>query len=739
MFTAELKQKYFEEEQLRVAYNDLVNATKSLESEMEENMTKAQAQVDKVSKKYNALVEKYNELQDKFVNLTVDHERVQNELLSERSEKEALQAVTTETIAKFKALNEELTARVSDLTLENENLNQLYFKATQDAIDSKQELEALYQSKYETEMQLNDNITQLTEELDALRSTTVSVTVVEEMNVKIQQLILEINRLKVLSVNNSVHCTAQYINNTYIENIVNNLNVTNMHITNILQSGDIEVVKSEFVSLLRRYDDVREAESRLLDRLYALLHNFRVVGRTRPASEQEKGEGSIVIESTGELPDINIYDEKSEDWFTYHLDGHWAYDGSQSDLFKDVEPLVRALVPNPLELLQSPQLASIMRNTSALVMGGAGSGRTFTLFGYGDQLGIAYRALQCLFDHLDYRSNQLSKEKAKRSSQQDSSTDPIVDAVFEPSVTMTLYEVSGDQIYDAFGDRPVHPNILFDETEKAVVVSDVSSVELRDINEALRVVHAAVGKIMKRKSSHCYVMGEIKVSIVYHREESPIKARFVFGDIFLDSSESTGDNFGVVNLLRGISEGRDVQELFQKSTITKALQGALAPESKTALLFTFDPTSKSVTSTKANAEIAAMLSPISRTIVATNNATTDPVAMRAVQRKAKKLAHELREERLRSVQIEAKLIETKTVAEEYIVQFNERNKAISKHYEDEKRINQQLQSDLALTLRNLRKAVDELSEQRKVNEKLAALCKLLERERLVLSNNATTA
>jgi 1,2-phenylacetyl-CoA epoxidase catalytic subunit len=89
-------------------------------------MTQAQAQVDKVSKKYNALVEKCNELQDKFVNLSVEQERIQMEVMNERAERESLQAVTV---------------RVSDLTVENENTNQLYFKATQDALDAKQELE----------------------------------------------------------------------------------------------------------------------------------------------------------------------------------------------------------------------------------------------------------------------------------------------------------------------------------------------------------------------------------------------------------------------------------------------------------------------------------------------------------------------------------------------------------------------------------------------------------------------
>jgi hypothetical protein len=239
---------------------------------------------------------------------------------------------------------------------------------------------ALYQSKYETEMQLNDRITDLMEELEALRASSVDVKVVEEMQAKVAQLVAEVSRLKLLSVNNSVQCTAQFINNTYVENIINNINVTNLHITNVLQSGDIEMVKGEFISLLRRYDDVKEAESRLLDRLFSLMHGMRVIARTWPPSEVEREAGTLVVESTGEVPLLNLYDESSDDWCSFRLDGHWAYDGAQVDVFRDAESLIQALVPDPLQLLDSPQTAIELRSIVALVLGGNGSGRTFTLW-----------------------------------------------------------------------------------------------------------------------------------------------------------------------------------------------------------------------------------------------------------------------------------------------------------------------------------------------------------------------
>jgi hypothetical protein len=243
-------------------------------------------------------------------------------------------------------------------------------------------------------------------------------------------------------------------------------------------------------------------------------------------------------------------------------------------------------------------------------------------------------------------------------------------------------------------------------------------------------------------------VGEIRVSIKYHKEEAPVTSRFVFGDIPLDASVAGAIDSGehaianqLVTVLRGLKDSEEEEHGMRcdQSLVTRFLQGALSPRTKCGLFFTFDPSSAHVAVTRANAELAGSLMQMRREVVAVGEAAADPVAIRAAKCKAKKLAYELREERQRTVQIEAKLIETKTVAEEYIVQFHERNKAISKHYEDEKRINQQLQSDLALTLRNLRKAVDELNEQRKVNEKLAALCKLLERERLMLANNQTVA
>lgn len=180
-------------------------------------------------------------------------------------------------------------------------------------------------------------------------------------------------------------------------------------------------------------------------------------------------------------------------------------------------------------------------------MGGRCSGRSFTLFGSGDQLGIAYRALQSLFSQLDHRSNQLLKEKQRRSQNASSGsgdmTDPIHDTVFEYSVSMWLCEIRNDPlgtkevIYDALRDTELsvatqEEGSNFCDTDSAVSRLMLESCQLSDINDALHTLHRAVGRLVKRqqqKSSDnnnipnfstddfAYVLGELSVSVVYHR------------------------------------------------------------------------------------------------------------------------------------------------------------------------------------------------------------------------------
>lgn len=738
----ELKEKYFEEERLRNAYNELVTATKAMEDEMEQNMSKAQAQVDKVTKKYNALVEKYNELQDKFMTISIESEKFQSELIIERTEMTKIQKSTDDSVRVYRELNDELTEKVAELTQENEHINNKLRIATEESAVIQLELDELYSSKYETEMELNQKVTDLTEELEQLRQSTVSISIMEEMNEKIQQLVVEINRLRVLSVNNSVNCNNQFVNNVYIENIVNNINNTNIYVTNVLESDDLQFVRNEFINLLRRYDDVREREARLMNRQYDLVHGVQVIGRTRPPSEEEKQSSSMVVESTGELPEINIFNNNDQEWSTYQLDGHYAYEATQQDMFGEVDPLVTVLVPDPLALQQNPGLAAARHNVAVLAYGGPTSGKTFTVFGFGDQPGLAFRAIQRLYAQLDFRSTQLIKEKSRVAAlavtEEQQRDNPVNDLLFEYEVSLSIVEVTGNSLFDLVQKGDINNDqVVFDAETAWVQLPASTRTSVKDVDSALNCLKSAVTAAMDRKRESSSVFVEVHLSVRFNAEEKPVISRILLADL-LDSVPVEGDQsvLALEGVLTALAEGREAQ--YDSSLLTKALRGALAPETRTMFFFGFAPMDTQFDVTKHNAELASKLRSIRREVKpkATGGGGADPAAVRAVERKLKSVTAELksvttelREQKQKTVIVEETLVETKSVAEEYIVQFNARNKIVTKHFEEEKRLNQQLQSDLELTLRNLRKAVAELSEQRTVNEKLAGLCRLLERER----------
>lgn len=93
------------------------------------------------------------------------------------------------------------------------------------------------------------------------------------------------------------------------------------------------------------------------------------------------------------------------------------------------------------------------------------------------------------------------------------------------------------------------------------------------------------------------------------------------------------------------------------------------------------------------------------------------------------IGNELREAKRKNETAEKSMQETKQLAEELVKQLNDGNKLLLQRYLEEKDLAKQLKHDLALTQRNLKKAIGETQEQRKINERLAKLVKGLEDER----------
>jgi hypothetical protein len=81
------------------------------------------------------------------------------------------------------------------------------------------------------------------------------------------------------------------------------------------------------------------------------------------------------------------------------------------------------------------------------------------------------------------------------------SSDPINEAFFEPTVTLWLCEVRGNNfLFDVLIDREITANEAqptFVDAESAVSISGVQQTILLDVNDAPKQLHAGVGRLLK--------------------------------------------------------------------------------------------------------------------------------------------------------------------------------------------------------------------------------------------------
>jgi hypothetical protein len=222
------------------------------------------------------------------------------------------------------------------------------------------------------------------------------------------------------------------------------------------------------------------------------------------------------------------------------------------------------------------------------------------------------------------------------------------------------------------------------------------------------------------------------------------------------SSPQMGENSSKRN-----SRGSDYSKLpFDGSKLTRVLQPLFHPLSKQLIVYHLSPTDASYEIVNKELTFAKMIKnstsvagqtglpvnylppppPSSPQASSSSNAPLSPSMSfymsntkgKELKDLEKQLLHintELRETKRKNEIAEKGLNETKVLAEELVKQLNDGNKLLLQRYVEEKDMAKQLKHDLALTQRNLKKAIGETQEQRKINERLVKLVKGLEDER----------
>ncbi|KAJ4968639.1 hypothetical protein NE237_015340 [Protea cynaroides] len=210
--------------------------------------------------------------------------------------------------------------------------------------------------------------------------------------------------------------------------------------------GDIEELRSELRSLDEKR---REALNKILDlkgsiRVFCRIRPFQSTDLRRTREPISAGSDKIVVRSAG------IRKE-------YDFDKVFTQETSQEDVFVEVEPIIRSALDG--------------HNVCILAYGQTGTGKTFTMEGTNDQLGIVPRALEELF----------------RQASQDSS------ASF--NFSMSMLEVYMGSLKDLLAPKPAarayetfskcNLNIQTDPSG-AVEIEKLTDVPVSDFNQANR-------------------------------------------------------------------------------------------------------------------------------------------------------------------------------------------------------------------------------------------------------------
>jgi kinesin family protein C2/C3 len=116
------------------------------------------------------------------------------------------------------------------------------------------------------------------------------------------------------------------------------------YIQNVMQTDDINLLKGECQSLLKKMILQRDHNALLLSKVLSLQGNIQVCCRVRPMKSSElKGGQSRLIEPLSET-EVGCFDSRTKTWRSFVFDKVWGPDSTQQGVFQDVEPLALSVV-----------------------------------------------------------------------------------------------------------------------------------------------------------------------------------------------------------------------------------------------------------------------------------------------------------------------------------------------------------------------------------------------------------
>lgn len=646
--------------------------------------------------------------------------------------------------------NEELRRRLTVLGNEKEELTKSYRKTIEDRDLLKIEIDELVENNQELKMEIHE-LLQVREENEKLRQSQGDSSVINELREYAQQLEEEIQILKAAK---SITFNAQYITNTtfstsnitnnYIESIINNTSTQNTYITNIMDCQDIEQIKRELFGQLKKIDDTKHFNLQLLQRIHGIQHNFLVYIRTRPPNEEEANNGHLIIDNSNGSNDFSFFDSKEKDWVYHRFDGHWGYDFSQSDLFGDIEPLIASLVPNALDLLvETVNSTPPCMHSAIFAIGGADTGKTFTLYGFGAHIGIAFRAVQKIYELLQLQQQKLNLEKIQPT-RHDIPEEEVKVSNFNFTVKLSKLEFVDGKMYDATHGKDnlvelTHVNdIVYDPTGNVVHISGLSSVTFENLHHAVETLLKASVEGGKAHHNATTVL-EFTVEIKIQENRPPVVRKLSIIDTapinyFTSDNQSNKELKAFNDILKQLENKEKESKLsYNSSKFTSVIRPIFGLHAKAMMVFNFAPTDLTLQTTKESLKLALRSYSIQRDSSHSSSTNSDSHDIVSLQKRIRQLTTQLQVSEAKQAKMLDWFENSRYAAEDAIGFLNQGNKTLLTHYNEEKDVRQQMQLDMQVIHRNLKRSMNELQEQRKVNDRLVQIVKDLEKEKKAMN------
>lgn len=671
----ELKLKFYELDGFRKAHEG------KLSGASESDMKRALMQVEKANKKNVVLQQKFNEMQEKYMMLKNEHEK----LSTQNNQEMHTKLKSAEDTAKMlKSRNDELLNRISEANRELAQANSALEQVTRDKIRSEKDLNSL---QYDFERRLQMGIQELKEENLLLGKELDDMKKAMSTNGNSNKELLD--EIKLLKASRTIQFQSR---------------ITNPDEPDSISPSTKD--KQQVNSIIPNY---------FLRRISDLTDRFQVGVRTRPPTEQELAAGSLVVENytNGQ---VNVFNPSENMWSVHSVDYHWCYDSAQNEVFQDLSHLFQTVIPSPFDICAAAFDRDIVRHVGIILRGGSMSGKTYTAFGGEENPGVAFQVIREVFDKLTTNKILLERELTEEYHHY---RDIPSDLIYEFDVHCSAILFNGSKVLNA-NDTTQHfktdfsKNLLFDPVACVGTIDGIPMMKITNEREGLSFLRNAL-KSFGEGSSFAF---EILVTVKYQQNASLVKSKVLIVDVAAGEATTNLDS-----LYESLARSESIP--FEQSKLSKYLQPLFYTPNKQVVIFNISPSSIHLELTMAELKLATNIKNV-RYLSMNSRPEKDS---RELDKQVFFLSSELRESKKKNEMAEKNLKETKRLAEELIKQLNEGSKLMLQRYTEERDLAKQLKHDLALTQRNLKKAIAEGQEQRKINERLVRLVKGLEDER----------